>query len=146
MPDTLTPARPVHPGRILRRELDARELDLTAAARDTGVDEAALAAILEGEAPVTKAVAEQLARAWEGQRAETWLALQQRFDEHPKNAHGGKREGAGRKPTGLVTKAFRVSATPEQLAAIEAWLAEQGRGNGAQAAGRALYDAARQGA
>lgn len=144
MPDALALANPTHPGRVLKRELDACSLDLAGAARETCIDETTLANILSENGAITESIARKLEQAWEGQRAETWTSLQRRFDKHPKNTHGGKRQGAGRKPTGLVTKALRITTTPEQLEAIELWLASQGRGKGAQAAGTVLANAARQ--
>lgn len=137
---TLTPHTPVHPGRILRREIEARELSPTAAAKELGFTVAKLKGILAGDVHLTEADALQIADTW-GQNPQTWLNLQQQHDTHPK-VHGGKRKGAGRPKTGLVTKQLRVSGTPDQLAAIEAWMAAQGKGNGARAAGRALFEIA----
>lgn len=132
---------PVHPGVLLEHEMQARRLDLDAAARELGLDAADLAAILRGTAPVTAEVARKLARVWSGDTAADWTGRQARHDAHAGSARDDPSEHARRRA--LVTTAVRITVTPAELAAIEAWLAALGHGDGARAAGEALAQAAR---
>ncbi len=142
MTQITTTRNPVHPGAILARELDARDLTPAAAARQLGLPVKLIQGLLDGTASVTPKAADAFARVW-GQHSDTWHNLQRHFDTHPKNTHGGRRPGAGRKATGKTSKLLRVTGTPEELAAIDAWLARQKPGTGAQVTAQALLQAAR---
>jgi hypothetical protein len=67
--------------------------------------------------------------------------LQKRYDTHPKNTHGGKRQGAGRKSLGTVSKIIRVNAPEDQMTTIMTWLEQQP--NKARAVAKVLYKQAR---
>ena len=118
-----TPAEPSPPGRVLRRDLEALEVSLPSAARKLRLNLSELEALLEGELAITPELAARIARAFGG-RAELWLELQARFENHPK-ARGGVRDGAGRKRLGLENKMVRLSAKPDEMPLIEAWLNAQ---------------------
>lgn len=126
---------PVHPNRILQRELDARELNVAQAAAEVGVSTASFQAVMDG-GPFTSELAEALERTW-GTSAALWLRMQTMFETHP-GQHGGRREGAGRPPSGNVTAQVRVTGSAEEIEQIKAWIAAQGQGNGAQATASAL--------
>jgi addiction module HigA family antidote len=71
---------PPHPGEIIREQcLEALELSVTAAAKGLGVTRKALSELLNGHSGVSPDMAIRLAKAF-GSTAETWLALQMRYD------------------------------------------------------------------
>lgn len=76
----MTPLPPVHPGEVLRAEL-LRPYGLSAArlARELGVPETRLRAVLAGRSPVTAELALRLGRFF-GLTPAFWLNLQQRHD------------------------------------------------------------------
>lgn len=131
---------PTHPGDVLRDELKARRYSLARAAKKFTVSESYLALLLEGKVAMKPELAESLEQAW-GIPAKTWLELQKRYDTHPKNTHGGRRKGAGRKSMGTVSKILRVNAPEDQMATIMTWLEQQP--NKARAIANALYKQAR---
>jgi antitoxin HigA-1 len=131
---------PTHPGDVLKDELKARRYSLSRAAKKFAVSESYLSLLLEGNVAMKRELADALEQAW-GIPAKTWTQLQKRFDTHPQNTHGGKREGAGRKSTGTVSKIIRVSASKKEMTTIMAWLDKQP--NKARAVADALYKQAR---
>ena len=71
----LSPARLVSPGRILRRELDARRWSQRRLAGITGLPAKTIAAILRGDEPITPEIAAVLAAAL-GTSVELWVKLE----------------------------------------------------------------------
>ena len=69
------PTRPVSPGRILRRELDARRWSQRRLAGVTGLPAKTVAALVRGDEPLTPEIAEVLAAAF-GTSAELWVKLE----------------------------------------------------------------------
>jgi antitoxin HigA-1 len=68
-----------HPGRLLKRELKARELSANRLALDLGVPSGRITDILNGRRSVTADTAVRLGRYF-GNRAQFWLDLQGRYD------------------------------------------------------------------
>lgn len=71
--------RPVHPGEILRDELDALGLSATALAKELGLPVSRIAAILHGRRGVTANTALRLARYF-GTTPQVWLNLQKTYE------------------------------------------------------------------
>ncbi len=71
--------RPVHPGEILRDELDALGLSATALANELGLPVSRIAAILHGRRGVTANTALRLARYF-GTTPQVWLNLQKTYE------------------------------------------------------------------
>lgn len=69
----------VHPGAILREELDARSLSATRLALDLGVPPNRITGILQGKRSITAETALRLARYF-GNSAHFWMALQTDYD------------------------------------------------------------------
>jgi addiction module HigA family antidote len=70
---------PVHPGRVLRRELDARGLSANRLAIDLGVPSGRITDILNGRRSITAETAIRLGRYF-ANRAQFWLDLQSQYD------------------------------------------------------------------
>src|SRR5438477_2824304 len=70
---------PVHPGRLLRRELKARELSANRLALDLGVPSGRITDILNQRRSITADTAVRLGRYF-GNRPQFWLDLQSQFD------------------------------------------------------------------
>ena len=70
---------PVHPGRLLRRELKARELSANRLALDLGVPSGRITDILNQRRSITADTAVRLGRYF-GNRPQFWLDLQSLFD------------------------------------------------------------------
>jgi addiction module HigA family antidote len=68
-----------HPGRLLRRELAARELSANRLALDLGVPSGRITDILNGRRAITADTAVRLGRYF-GNRAQFWLDLQSQHD------------------------------------------------------------------
>ena len=68
-----------HPGRILKRELKARELSANRLALDLGVPSGRITDILNGRRSITADTAVRLGRYF-GNRAQFWLDLQSQYD------------------------------------------------------------------
>ena len=68
-----------HPGRLLKRELKARELSANRLALDLGVPSGRITDILNGHRSVTADTAVRLGRYF-GNRAQFWLDLQSQYD------------------------------------------------------------------
>ncbi|MXY68827.1 MAG: HigA family addiction module antidote protein [Acidobacteriia bacterium] len=71
--------RPVHPGEILRDELEALGLSATALARELDVPVNRITAILRGHRGVTANTALRLAR-YSGTTPQVWLNLQKNYE------------------------------------------------------------------
>jgi addiction module HigA family antidote len=69
----------VHPGRLLRRELQARGLSANRVALDLGVPSGRITDILNGRRAITADTAVRLARYF-GNSAQFWLDLQSQFE------------------------------------------------------------------
>src|SRR5438105_6961183 len=70
---------PVHPGRLLRRELKARELSANRLALDLGVPSGRITDILNERRSITADTAVRLGRYF-GNRPQFWLDLQSQYD------------------------------------------------------------------
>jgi len=75
----MTTMTPVHPGRILKRELQARGLSANRLALDLRVPSGRITQILNGKRGVTPETALRLGRYF-GNSAEFWMNLQTRHD------------------------------------------------------------------
>jgi len=70
---------PVHPGRILRRELHARELSANALARALRVPSGRIVDILNGKRAISAETALRLGRYF-GNDAQFWVNLQAQYE------------------------------------------------------------------
>jgi addiction module HigA family antidote len=77
MDEATVPA--VHPGRLLRRELQARELSANRVALDLGVPSGRITDILNARRAITADTAVRLARYF-GNSAQFWLELQSQYE------------------------------------------------------------------
>jgi antitoxin HigA-1 len=68
----------VHPGRLLRRELQARELSANRVSLDLGVPSGRITDILNGRRAITADTAVRLCRYF-GNSAQFWLDLQSQY-------------------------------------------------------------------
>jgi addiction module HigA family antidote len=68
-----------HPGRLLKRELETRNLSATRLALDLGVPSGRITDILNGRRSITADTALRLGRYF-GNRAQFWLDLQSQYD------------------------------------------------------------------
>jgi addiction module HigA family antidote len=68
-----------HPGRLLRRELEARALSANRLALDIGVPSGRITDILNGRRSISADTAVRLGRYF-GNRAQFWLDLQSQYD------------------------------------------------------------------
>ena len=68
-----------HPGRLLKRELKARELSANRLALDLGVPSGRITDILNGRRSITADTAVRLGRYF-ANRAQFWLDLQSQYD------------------------------------------------------------------
>ena len=68
-----------HPGRLLKRELTARELSANRLALDIGVPSGLITDILNGRRSITADTAVRLGRYF-GNRPQFWLDLQSQYD------------------------------------------------------------------
>ena len=75
----LTDMRPVHPGEILRDELEALSLSANALAKELDVPVNRITAILHGQRGVTANTALRLARYF-GTTPQVWLNLQKTYE------------------------------------------------------------------
>jgi antitoxin HigA-1 len=69
----------VHPGRLLRRELQARALSANRVSLDLGVPSGRITDILNGRRAITADTAVRLGRYF-GNSAQFWLDLQSQYD------------------------------------------------------------------
>jgi addiction module HigA family antidote len=69
----------VHPGRLLKRELHARDLSANRVALDIGVPSGRITDILNGRRSITADTAVRLGRYF-GNTARFWLDLQSQYD------------------------------------------------------------------
>jgi addiction module HigA family antidote len=82
--------KPVHPGRILKRELAARELSANQLALALRVPSGRITQILNGQRGVTPETALRLGRYF-GNSAEFWLNLQMRYELQVAESEVGER-------------------------------------------------------
>ena len=82
--------QPIHPGRILQRELRARELSANQLALALRVPSGRITSLLNGKRSVTPDTALRLARYF-GNSAQFWLNLQTRYDLVTTEAQIGER-------------------------------------------------------
>jgi addiction module HigA family antidote len=68
-----------HPGRLLKRELETRNLSANRLALDLGVPSGRITDILNGRRSITADTAVRLGRYF-GNRAQFWLDLQSQYD------------------------------------------------------------------
>ncbi|HJP33683.1 MAG: HigA family addiction module antitoxin [Candidatus Latescibacteria bacterium] len=68
-----------HPGRLLKRELTARDLSANRLALDVGVPSGRITDILNGRRSITADTALRLGRYF-GNEPQFWLALQSQYD------------------------------------------------------------------
>jgi antitoxin HigA-1 len=73
----MTPA--IHPGRLLKRELDSRKLSANRLALDLGVPSGRITDILNGRRSITADTALRLGRYFSN-NAQFWLDLQGQYD------------------------------------------------------------------
>ena len=71
--------QPVHPGKILKRELTARGLSANQLALSLRVPSGRITSLINGKRSITPETALRLARYF-GNSAEFWLNLQTRYD------------------------------------------------------------------
>src|SRR5271156_6253212 len=97
---TMPPA--VHPGRLLKRELNVRELSANRLALDIGVPSGRITDILNGRRSITADTAVRLGRYF-GNSAQFWLDLQSQYDiavvERERGLEIGYRQTAKRRIT-----------------------------------------------
>ena len=82
--------QPVHPGRILKRELKARGLSANQLALSLRVPSGRITSLLNGKRSITPETALRLARYF-GNSAQFWLNLQTRYDLLTTEAEIGER-------------------------------------------------------
>jgi antitoxin HigA-1 len=75
----MTMPKPVHPGAILRSEIDARGISANRLALDLGVPSGRIAAILNGKRALTPDTALRLGRYFD-MPAQFWVDLQAQYD------------------------------------------------------------------
>ncbi len=80
---------PVHPGRILKRELSARELSANKLALALRVPSGRITSILNGKRAISPDTALRLARYF-GNSAQFWMNLQTRYDLTMAERESGK--------------------------------------------------------
>ncbi len=78
--NNVLPAQAIHPGRILKREMEARGWDDGKLWRHTDLSLRRIGELLDESAPIDTVAAETLARAF-GTSAAVWLNLQKEYDE-----------------------------------------------------------------
>ncbi len=81
--------RPVHPGEILRDELDELGMSASALAEALAVPTSRITAILRGERGITADMALRLSR-YLGTTPQLWLNLQQSFELRVAELHTGQ--------------------------------------------------------
>src|SRR3954463_13149333 len=87
---TPRPRMAVHPGAVLKRELELRSLGLKDLAGGTGLSLDEIDAIIAGRSAVAAAIAVALGRFF-GHSAKFWTALQGAYDERTARAAAGSR-------------------------------------------------------
>lgn len=79
----------IHPGRLLRRELDSRKLSASRLSLDLGVPSGRITDILNGRRSISADTALRLARYF-GNSAQFWLDLQSQYDSAVAEREVGK--------------------------------------------------------
>jgi addiction module HigA family antidote len=82
--------QPIHPGRILKRELKARQLSANQLALALRVPSGRITSLISGKRSLTPETALRLARYF-GNSAQFWLNLQTRYDLLKTEAQIGER-------------------------------------------------------
>ena len=82
--------QPIHPGKTLKRELQARKLSANQLALALRVPSGRISSLINGKRSVTSETALRLARYF-GNSAQFWLNLQTRYDLATTEAQIGKR-------------------------------------------------------
>ncbi len=82
--------QPIHPGRILKREMDARQLSANRLALALRVPSGRITSLVNGKRSITPETALRLARYF-GNSAQFWLNLQTRYDLATTEAKIGER-------------------------------------------------------
>lgn len=82
--------QPIHPGRILKRELKARDLSANKLALALRVPSGRITSLLNGKRSITPDTALRLARYF-GNSAQFWMNLQTRYDLLTAEAEIGER-------------------------------------------------------
>ena len=93
--------QPVHPGEILRDELDELDMSAKAFAKALGVPGNRITAIIQGKRGITADTALRLSR-YLGITAEFWLNLQKSFELRVAEIESGKEIAKGVKPRQAV--------------------------------------------
>lgn len=93
--------RPVHPGEILREELDVLEMSANSLAAALGVPGNRIAAILNGQRGITADMALRLSR-YLGTTADFWLNLQKSYELRLAEREAGKQIEATALPFELL--------------------------------------------
>jgi len=73
-------AKVIHPGEKMRKLMETRNLSVERLLKVVSMEEQEFTQILEEQMPITKDIAEAVARAF-GQNASYWLNLQKKYDE-----------------------------------------------------------------
>ena len=120
--DNTKAARVIHPGFAVADELEALGVSQAKASKALRITKFELQQLCAGELDITPGIADGLEQLGSANR-EFWLQLQRDYNAHPKR--GGARVGAGRKRKDFVSKQVRISAPPEDMARIQAWLEAQ---------------------
>jgi antitoxin HigA-1 len=87
----------VHPGRLLKREMQARGLSANRLALDLGVPSGRITDILNGRRSITADTAVRLGRYF-GNRAQFWLDLQSQYEIARVEAEHGEEIGKRVRP------------------------------------------------
>lgn len=85
---------PVHPGRLLKRELSARTLSANRLSLDLGVPSGRITDILNARRAISADTAVRLGRYF-GNGAQFWLDLQSQYDIAWSNANAARRSPSG---------------------------------------------------
>lgn len=120
--DNKSAARVIHPSYAVVDELEALGISDSKAKKILSISTVELEQLRHGQLDINPQIAtglEQLGSTEAG----FWLALQENYNTHPKR--GGFRAGAGRKKKDFVSKQVRISAVPEEMSKIQAWLEAQ---------------------
>ena len=77
--NTIIPGDNIHPGEVLKDELEAREMSQAELSRQTGISKSAISLILDGERNISPETAYSLEKSM-GIKAGFWLRFQNKFD------------------------------------------------------------------
>src|SRR5215469_11008602 len=108
---------PIHPGRVLRRELSARQLSANALARALCVPSGRIVDILNGKRSATAETALRLGRYF-GNAPQFWINLQAQYDLSRRHARCWSACGA-RSPDRRMIEQFGRSAHLPGISAVQ---------------------------